>query len=162
MERPLRIGVIGSGNCDEETAETTRDIGSLIAAAGATLICGGLGGVMAAAAESAAARGGLSVGILPGDDPRSASAGISLPIPTGLGDARNVLVVRASHAVIAVGGAWGTLSEAAICLKNGIPLIRLSSELPPLPVPEADTPEGAVEWALGEARRRAAAEGEVE
>jgi uncharacterized protein (TIGR00725 family) len=94
------------------------------------------------------------VGILPGSDPRAANPGIAIAIPTGLGEARNALVVGASDAVIAIAGGWGTLSEAAFCLKNRVPLILLRSELPPLPVPQAASPDEAVEWALQQARRR--------
>lgn len=154
MTQPLRIGVIGSGSCDDETAEAARKVGELIAAAGAVMVCGGLGGVMAAAAEGANAIGGTTVGILPGAEPQAANPGIRIAIPTGMGEARNALVVAASDAVIAIAGAWGTLSEAALCLKNGVPLITLKTELPPLPVPEAGTPEEAVDWAIERARER--------
>lgn len=154
MNQPLRIGVIGSASCGDEIAETARRVGELIARAEAVLVCGGLGGVMASAAEGARASGGLTVGILPGRDPRAANPGISIAIPTGMGEARNALVVAASEAVIAVAGAWGTLSEAAFCLKTGVPLITLRSELPPLPVVEASTPEEAVDWAIHRAREQ--------
>jgi uncharacterized protein (TIGR00725 family) len=154
MKQPLRIGVIGSGSCSDEVAEAARRVGELIAEAGAVLVCGGLGGVMASAAEGASGIGGTTVGILPGTDARAASPGIRIAIPTGMGEARNALVVAASDAVIAIAGAWGTLSEAAFCLKNGVPLITLKTELPPLPVPEAGTPEEAVAWAIEHARAR--------
>ena len=153
MKQPLRIGVIGSSSGGPEIAGIARRVGELIAEEGAVLVCGGRGGVMAAAAEGASAAGGLTVGILPGEDARDANPGILIPIPTGLGDARNAVVVRASDAVIAIAGAWGTLSEAAFCLKMGVPLIRLKSDLPELPVPEAGSAESAVEWALDRARR---------
>lgn len=153
MTRPLRLGVIGGQECDDETSEVAREVGSLIARAGGVLVCGGLGGVMQAASEGAREAGGITVGILPGEDPRAANPGVLIPIPTGLGEARNVLVVRASQAAIAIGGRWGTLSEAAFCLKNEIPLIRLRSTLPELPIPEAGTAREAVEWALERARR---------
>ncbi len=154
MSQPLRIGVIGSQECEAETADRARRVGELIAEAGAVVVCGGLGGVMDAAARGARDVGGMTVGILPGDDPRAANPGVVIAIPSGLGDARNALVVRASDAVIAVAGGWGTLSEAAFCLKNKVPLIRLGSGSVPLHVPEADTPETAVEWALGQANSR--------
>jgi uncharacterized protein (TIGR00725 family) len=154
MTQVVRIGVIGSSDCGEEVAAVARRVGELIAEEGAALICGGLGGVMEAAAEGARRAGGITVGILPGQDPRAANAGIVIAIPTGLGEARNALVVGASDAVIAIAGGWGTLSEAAFCLTNRVPLIRLNSDLPPLPVPEAETPEAAVEWAMGQARAR--------
>lgn len=155
MNQPLRIGVIGSNECGEEIARLARRVGVLIAEADAVLVCGGLGGVMEAAALGARQAGGLTVGILPGSDSGDANAGIVIAIPTGLGDARNALVVRTSDAVIAIAGGWGTLSEAAFCLKNGVPLIRLASELTSLPVPDASTPEEAVAWALQRARERA-------
>ncbi|MGD8697951.1 MAG: TIGR00725 family protein [Gemmatimonadales bacterium] len=154
LNQPLRIGVIGSGSCDDEVAEAARRVGELVAEAGAVLVCGGLGGVMASAAAGARAVGGTTVGILPGADHRAANPGIRIAIPTGMGEARNAVVVAASDAVIAIAGAWGTLSEAAFCLKNGVPLITLRTELPPLPVPEADTPEEAVAWAIERARER--------
>jgi uncharacterized protein (TIGR00725 family) len=109
---------------------------------------------MEAAAVGARDAGGVVVGILPGDDVRTANPGITIPIATGLGEARNVLVVKASDAVIAIAGGWGTMSEAALCLKLGVPLILLKSDLTNLPVPEAETPEKAVEWALDQARAR--------
>lgn len=154
MNQPLRIGVIGSGSCDDEIAGAARRVGELIAGADAVLVCGGLGGVMASAAEGASAAGGTTVGILPGSDPRAANPDIRIAIPTGLGEARNALVVAASDAVVAIAGAWGTLSEAALCLKTGVPLITLKTELPPLPVPAAGTPEEAVDWAIARARER--------
>ncbi len=154
--QPIRIAVIGSARCDDEAAAVARRVGELIALAEAVLVCGGLGGVMHAAAEGARDAGGLTVGILPGADARAASPGVVVPIPTGLGEARNALVVGAADAVIAIAGGWGTLSEAAFCLKNGVPLVRLRTDLPRLPVPEVDTPAEAVEWALAEARRRRA------
>jgi uncharacterized protein (TIGR00725 family) len=150
----LRIGVIGSGVCDDEIAGCARRVGELIAEAGAVLVCGGLGGVMEAAARGAREAGGITVGILPGEDPGAANPGIGIAIPTGLGEARNVLVVGSSDAVIAIAGGWGTLSEAAFCLKKGIPLVVLKSELPALPVAEAGSAEEAVEWALGSGRVR--------
>jgi uncharacterized protein (TIGR00725 family) len=154
MTQPLRIGVIGSATCDAETAAVARRVGELIARADAVLVCGGRGGVMQAAAEGARESDGLTVGILPGENPTDANPGIVVAIPTGLGDARNAVVVNASDAVIAIAGAWGTLSEAAFCLKKGVPLVRLRSELPDLPVPAVETPEEAVEWALERARDR--------
>ncbi|MFQ5889409.1 MAG: TIGR00725 family protein, partial [Gemmatimonadota bacterium] len=108
-ERPLRIGVIGSAEADEDAMAVARAVGCGLARAEAVLVCGGLGGVMAAAAEGAAAEGGTVVGLLPGDDARAAAPAVSIPLPTGLGEARNTLVVKASEAVIAVAGGWGTL-----------------------------------------------------
>ena len=150
----LRIGVIGGHLCDDDVAGAARRVGELVAWEGAVLVCGGLGGVMEAAAVGARDAGGVVVGILPGDDVRTANPGVTIPIPTGLGEARNVLVVKTSDAVIAIAGGWGTMSEAALCLKLGVPLILLKSDLANLPVPEAETPGEAVEWALDQARTR--------
>lgn len=157
--QPLRIGVIGSHACDEEVAELARRVGEAIAWEGAVLVCGGLGGVMAAAAQGARDAGGVTVGLLPGEDLRAANPGIVVAIPTGLGEARNALVVRASDAVIGIAGGWGTLTEAAFCLQNDVPLILMASQLPSLPVPQAAGPEDAVEWALERARERRQAGG---
>lgn len=153
-DRPLRIGVIGSATATGETLAVAQRVGELVAEAGAVLVCGGLGGVMEAACRGAAARGGVTLGILPGERASDSNRHVAIPIPTGLGEARNVVVVRASQAVIAIAGGWGTLSEAAFCHKLGVPLVLLRSELPELPAPRARTPEEAVAWALDEARRR--------
>ncbi len=128
--RPLRIGVIGSGRAAPEEAGLAHAVGAALARAGAIVVCGGLGGVMRAAADGASSEGGIAVGILPGGDPHAAADGVAIPIPTGLGEARNVVVARASEAVVAIAGEWGTLSEAAFCRKFGIPVIGLASSLP--------------------------------
>lgn len=129
-DRPLRIGVIGSGEAEGEVLVAARAVGRALARAEALLVCGGLGGVMAAAAEGAAEEGAPVLGILPGDDPEDAADGVSIPVPTGLGEARNALVVKASEAVIAVAGGWGTMSEAAFCMKMGVPLVGVLDNLP--------------------------------
>lgn len=148
-ERPLRIGVIGSGSAGEAALALARAVGAAIARAEAVTVCGGLGGVMAAAAEGAAAESGVVLGILPGSSARDAAAGVSIPLPTGLGEARNVLVARASEAVIAIAGEWGTLSEAAFCRKFGVPVIGLHATLPDDVVFErVDEPAAAVARAV--------------
>ena len=163
MAGPVRmIGVIGEQECSAETAAAAYAVGAGIARRGGVLVCGGMGGVMEAAARGAREAGGLTVGILPGTDRASANPFISIPIPTGMGEGRNVLVVRASQAVIAIGGSYGTLSEIALALKMGVPVVglrtwRLAKDdpaAPPLPDPivRAATPEQAVElaWRLSE------------
>lgn len=130
VDRPLRIGVIGSGEAEREVLVAARAVGRALARAEALLVCGGLGGVMSAAAEGASEEGGAVLGILPGDDPGEAASGVSIPVPTGLGEARNALVVKASEAVIAVSGEWGTMSEAAYCMKLGVPLVGVLDSLP--------------------------------
>jgi uncharacterized protein (TIGR00725 family) len=155
--QPLRIGVIGSGSVSASTGELAKEVGSAIARAEAIVVCGGLGGVMAAAAAGAAEEGGVVIGILPGSDPTDAAPGVSIPLPTGLGEARNVLVVRSSEAVIAIAGEWGTLSEAAFCRKFHVPLIGLETGLPSDVLEEiASGPSEAVARAveLAHARRR--------
>ncbi len=155
--RPLRIGVIGSAAATDEQATLARAVGVAIARADAITICGGRGGIMSAVAEGAASEGGIVVGILPGTDPEAAASGVSIPLPTGLGEARNVLVARASESVIAVAGEWGTLTEAAFCRKFGIPVIGLEANLPAGVADEAAAgPRHAVARALelAEARRK--------
>ncbi len=118
-----RIGVIGAGTCTSELAHAAYQVGQWIASYPATLVCGGLGGVMENAAKGAFEQGGLTVGILPTSDPGDANPYITIPIPTGMGHARNVLVVLSSQLIIAIGGQAGTLSEIAIALKLGTPII---------------------------------------
>lgn len=119
------VAVVGPGEATAGEQETAQAVGRALAERGAIVVCGGLGGVMAAACRGAASGGGLTVGILPGTDRAAANEWVAVAIPTGLGELRNGLVVRAADAVIAVGGAHGTLSEIALALKIGIPVIGL-------------------------------------
>jgi uncharacterized protein (TIGR00725 family) len=119
------IAVIGPGTANEETIKEAEEIGRLIARRNAILICGGLGGVMEAAAKGAQMEGGITLGILPGIDRGSANSYITIPVATGFGEGRNVIIVRTADALIAVGGAYGTLSEIAFGLKMGKPVIGL-------------------------------------
>lgn len=123
------IAVIGAGDCadDDPTATIAEAVGRLIGKAGGVVVCGGLGGVMAAACRGAKSVGGTTVGLLPGTDRRDANEWVDLALPTGLGEARNVLVVRAADAVIAVGGEFGTLSELAFALKTGVPVVGVGT-----------------------------------
>jgi len=105
--------------------EAAEELGRLLAEDGALVVCGGLGGVMEAACRGARAAGGLTLGILPGRDRREANPHVAVAVPTGMGEARNALVVRAADAVVAVGGAYGTLSEIALALKAGKPVVGL-------------------------------------
>ena len=134
--RPLRIGVIGSSQATDRQLALAGAVGAAIARAEAVTVCGGLGGIMRAASEGAASEGGLVVGILPGPSAAGAAPGVTIPIPTGMGEARNVIVARASEAVIAIAGEFGTLSEAAFCRKFGIPVIGLEPNLPEAVVSE--------------------------
>jgi uncharacterized protein (TIGR00725 family) len=121
------VAVVGPGDASPAEIEAAEQIGRAIAQAGATLVCGGLGGVMAGACRGACAAGGMTVGILPGSDRAAANRWVRVAIPTGLGELRNGLVVRAADVVVAVGGAYGTLSEVAFALKTGVPVIGLGT-----------------------------------
>lgn len=104
---------------------------------------------MASAAAGAAAEGGLVLGILPGDDPQAAAEGVTIPIATGLGESRNALVVKASEALIAIEGEWGTLNEAALCMKIGRPLVGVGDALGDrFPIERFQEPAAAVARAL--------------
>jgi len=154
--RPVRITVVGAGQCDQATASTAERVGMEIARRGGVLVCGGLGGVMEAAAKGAQAAGGVTIGILPGERADDASPFIDIPIATGLGQARNVVNVAAADAVIAVSGGYGTLSEIALALKMNIPVIGLESWTISEDILRAGSPEEAVARAfeLAQARRR--------
>jgi len=121
------IAVVGAALCSAQETEAAREIGCALAQAGATLICGGRGGVMTAACQGAKEANGLTIGVLPGTDWQEANPYVDIPIVTGLGEARNVIIVHSAQAVIAVGGEYGTLSEMAFALKLGKPLIGLDS-----------------------------------
>ncbi|MBI4735087.1 MAG: TIGR00725 family protein [candidate division NC10 bacterium] len=125
MKRPVVIAVIGENDPPPDVAALAEAVGAEIASAGATLVCGGLGGVMEAACRGARGKGGVTIGILPGTRPTDANPHVTYAIPTGLGQARNILVVRAAQAVIAIGGRYGTLSEIAFAKIEGIPVIGL-------------------------------------
>lgn len=140
--------VCGAGTCGPEVADLAYDVGLGLARAGAVLICGGKGGVMEAAAKGAKAAGGLTVGILPGRRHSEANPYIDLPLPTGLGEARNVIIVRAAQAIVALPGGAGTLSEVALGLKMGKTVIGLSAWGHIEGVVSAMTPREAVEKAL--------------
>ncbi len=123
-DRAPCIAVIGPGDgADEMACELAGEVGRELARAGAIVMCGGLGGVMAAACQGAAACGGLTVGLLPGTDRYAGNDFLSVALPTGLGELRNGLLVRAADAVIAVGGSWGTLSEIALAMRMGKPTV---------------------------------------
>ncbi len=124
--RPL-VGVIGGAKCGHEVEGLAFEVGRLIAAEGLVLVNGGLGGVMEASARGCREGGGLSIGILPGLDAAGANPYIDIAIPTGLGDMRNALIVRAAKVLIAIGGRYGTLSEVALGLKAKKPVIGIGT-----------------------------------
>ena len=148
------VAVVGDGRCSAEVAAQAEAVGRELAQRGAILVCGGLGGVMEAACRGAKAAGGLTIGILPGPLRRDANRYVDIPIVTGMGEARNVLVVQSAQAVIAVHGEYGTLSEIAHALKLGIPVVGLHTwDLAKegeqrQAIVRAQTPQEAVEKAL--------------
>jgi uncharacterized protein (TIGR00725 family) len=121
------IAVIGDSSCSPEEAKLAESVGELLAQRGATIVCGGLGGVMEAVCRGAKSEGGLTVGILPGQDSSMANPWIDIPVVTGMGEARNIAVVKSAQAVIAIGGGYGTLSEIAYARKSNIPVIGLNT-----------------------------------
>ena len=153
--RRLLIAVIGGGACTAEEAAWAATVGRLLAEQDAVLLCGGLGGVMEAAARGAKQGGGLTLGILPGSDAAEANPYIDVSLATGMGEMRNALIVRAAHAVIAIGGGWGTLSEIALAQRVNTPVVGLhDSFAPAVDIPRVATPQAAVRWALEQAGQR--------
>ena len=148
------MAVVGDGRCSAEVAALAEAVGRELAQRGAILVCGGLGGVMEAACRGAKGAGGLTIGILPGSLRHDANRYVDVPIVTGLGQARNVLVVQSAQAVIAVHGEYGTLSEIAHALKLGIPVVGLHTwslaqeGQERRAIIRAQTPQEAVEKAL--------------
>ncbi len=154
------IGVAGASQPDASLATVAETLGRRLAEAGATVVCGGGPGVMTAVCRGARTAGGVTVGLLPGGDRSGGNPYLTVALPTGLGEGRNVLLVRASDALVAVGGGFGTLSEIALALRSGVPVIGLmtwgltlaGSPVPAFPV--ADSPEHAAQLALEAAGNR--------
>ncbi|WP_377273402.1 TIGR00725 family protein [Peterkaempfera sp. SMS 1(5)a] len=152
----IQVAVCGPAECSAAEEASAREVGALLARSGVVLLCGGYGGVMAAAAEGAAGAGGLVIGILSGADRSEASPHLTACVATGMDQARNSILVGSADAVIAIGGSWGTLSEVAIAMRRGIrPVVSLSGwqindalgNAVPGVVP-ADSPAAAVRRAL--------------
>ena len=143
------IGVIGAGQCDEKIYEQARQVGAGIAKAGATLVCGGLGGVMEGACQGAYETGGQTVGVLPGADRAQANPYVMIPIVTDLGHGRNILIVRTADILVAISGGYGTLSEISIGLKLGKPVIGLHTWPNMDGIDYVTTPEEALEAISG-------------
>jgi uncharacterized protein (TIGR00725 family) len=142
------ISVIGAGTADNRLLAIAEKAGRLIARNGFVLVCGGLGGVMEAAAKGAKAEGGVTVGLLPGLEKNDANPYIDVPVATGLGEARNVLIARSADVLIAIGGEYGTLSEIAFGLKMGKTVIGIDT-WDIKGIIKADSAEDAVNRALG-------------
>ena len=154
------ISVIGEGNARPEVASLAEQVGRELALRDVQVACGGLGGVMEAVCKGAKSAGGTTIGILPNNEPHSANKWVDIPILTGMGYARNVIVVKTGMAVIAVGGAYGTLSEIGHALGDGIPVIGLNtwslsrSGTEDTSIIYASDPVDAVEKAIKAAKRQ--------
>ena len=155
--RAIQVSVIGSSEGEPELLRKAEEVGTLIAEAGATLVCGGLTGVMEAASRGAASAGGVVIGVLPTLQPADANEHVTHAVATGIGHARNLSVVASGDAVIAVGGEWGTLSEIAFARKLQRPVVAIESWSlrdragTDLGIVEAKTPTDAVKAALSSA-----------
>ncbi|MGC9364894.1 MAG: TIGR00725 family protein [Fidelibacterota bacterium] len=146
---PKIIAVIGGRECSDEQYEIALEVGRLIAENRGILVCGGRSGIMEAACRGAAEAGGITVGILPGDDIRDANPWVTVPIATGIGLARNAIIARSATAAIAVGGSYGTLSEIAYCKQFGVPVVSIGS-WDIAEMPSVKTAEEAVRFVLRE------------
>lgn len=146
---PRQIAVIGPSQSNDETDKIAFEVGAEIARRGAVLVCGGLGGVMEASCRGAKEHGGTTIGILPGSSAIEANDFVDYAIATGMGEARNAIVVKSGEGVVAVGGAFGTLSEIALALKMGKPVVGVATWMISIPgldseFPRADRAEDAV------------------
>lgn len=158
--KSMIISVIGASNPSPETLSLAEQVGRELGKRGISVVCGGLKGVMEAACRGAKSAGGTTIAILPGNDPSEANPFVDIPICTGMGYARNVIVVKSGRAVIAVGGAYGTLSEIGHALGDGIPVIGLKTwsmsqnGKDDASIIPASTPVDAVEKAIAAAKAR--------
>jgi uncharacterized protein (TIGR00725 family) len=141
---PPYVLISGAGEPrDPALLETATTAGRMIAERGWIALTGGLGGVMAAAAAGVDGAGGTAVAILPGVNRADASPGHAVVLPTGMGEMRNALLVRSADAVLAIGGAWGTLSEVALAARTGVPVVTIGTDLPAFAGPEVQAVESA-------------------
>jgi uncharacterized protein (TIGR00725 family) len=147
------IAVIGASRASADEEHVAERVGAALARAGAIVICGGGPGVMAGASRGASSQGGTVIGILPGDDRRRANEWVSFALATGVGELRNGLIVRACDAAVAVGGAYGTLSEIGLALAQEVPVVGLGT-WPIDGVEHLDEPEAAVRRVLELAHMR--------
>jgi uncharacterized protein (TIGR00725 family) len=142
------VAVVGPGDAEQWALQAARELGDALARGRAIVVCGGLGGVMEAACRGAAEAGGTTLGLLPGADRSAANPWVSVAVPTGLGELRNGLVVRCADVVVAVGGGFGTLSEIALALKLGRPVIGIRTWDIAAPVERIDDVSAAARRAL--------------
>jgi len=160
IARAPLIAVCGASEASDGELRAADEIGTLLAARGAVVLCGGLGGVMAAVATAVRRAGGTCIGLLPGDDAAAANRDVTIALPTGMGEMRNALLARCCDAMVAVGGGYGTLSEIAFALRIGKPVVALGSweirrpgdEQPEEAVHRVATSADAVAWVMRRAR----------
>lgn len=152
------IGIIGSGDKKEKDKLPAEEVGKGLAEKNITIICGGLGGIMEASCRGAKSAKGLTIGILPGNSRKDANPYVDIAIPTGMGEARNLIIIRSCSCVIAIGGGYGTLSEIGFALKLGIPVVGLNSWKID-GIIEAETATDAVKKAIELARLPAGRQG---
>lgn len=154
------MAVVGGHQCSPAEAALAEAVGRGLAESGAALLCGGLGGVMEAAARGAkSVAGSVTIGVLPGEDPADANRYIDVPLATGMGEMRNALIVRAARAIIAIGGGWGTLSEIALARRIGRPVVGLADAFAgSVDLPRVTDAGAAVAWALARAEHGAGPE----
>lgn len=133
------VGISGPAEPSHAEYDAALQVARWAAAHGHAVVCGGLGGVMEAAARGASEAGGVSVGLLPGTDRSEANAYLTVAVPTGLGEVRNALIVRASDVLVCIGRSWGTLSELALAIRTAVPVVALGTWLP-------DDADAAVAW----------------
>ena len=141
----MRVSVIGGSTVGTELSEQAREVGRRLAERDHTVVCGGLGGVMAATCRGASAAGGHTIGILPGEDPAAANQWVETAVATGIGNARNALVVMNGDAAIAIDGSTGTLSEIALALDAGKPVAGIDTH-DVAGVEPVESPAAAVEY----------------
>jgi uncharacterized protein (TIGR00725 family) len=147
MRRKI-VAVIGGSEPDQESLKIAQEVGFLIAKRGAILVTGGLGGVMQAASQGTKEADGLVIGILPAGDKQGANPYVDIPIVTGMGEARNIIIARTCDCAIAIDGKYGTLSEIAYCLIFGVPVIGIKTWELDAPVIRAKTAQEAVDLAF--------------
>jgi uncharacterized protein (TIGR00725 family) len=148
VERKPVIAIVGAGKCSKKLRDKAAVVARHVVKGGGVVICGGMGGIMEGAARGAWEGGGISVGVLPTEDKNDANKFITIPLPTGFGEARNLIVIRAADAVVAFPGKYGTLSEMAFALKIGKPLISISAWKLGDAIIEIDDAQQAAEKAL--------------
>jgi uncharacterized protein (TIGR00725 family) len=149
VDRPLYVAVVGSGEATGKLYDLAREVGRLVASRGGIVVCGGLSGVMEAAARGATEEGGVAIGVLPDEDRGRVNPYLSYSVATGTGQARNLAVVCSGDVVVAIGGEYGTLSEIGLALKIGRPVVALESWNLGGHVVVVASPEEAVEKAFG-------------